>query len=34
MPLLVIVAVVVFLLLSGFRVAQQYQRALVFRFGR
>ena len=31
---LVIIAIVFVLLLSGFRIAQQYQRALVFRFGR
>ena len=29
-----LVAIVAFLLLTGFRVAQQYERALVFRFGR
>jgi regulator of protease activity HflC (stomatin/prohibitin superfamily) len=35
MPIgIVLVAIVIFLALSGFRVAQQYQRALVFRFGR
>jgi len=35
MPIgIVLVAIVVFLALTGFRVAQQYQRALVFRFGR
>jgi regulator of protease activity HflC (stomatin/prohibitin superfamily) len=34
MAWLIIVGVVVFLALSGFRVAQQYERALVFRFGR
>jgi regulator of protease activity HflC (stomatin/prohibitin superfamily) len=35
MPVLVIVAaIVVIVALSGFRVAQQYERALVFRFGR
>jgi regulator of protease activity HflC (stomatin/prohibitin superfamily) len=35
MPVFVIVILVGgFLLLSGFRVAQQYERALVFRFGR
>ena len=35
MPVFVIVILVFgFLLLSGFRVAQQYERALVFRFGR
>lgn len=32
--LLVVVLVVFFVLLTGFRVAQQYERALVFRFGR
>jgi regulator of protease activity HflC (stomatin/prohibitin superfamily) len=31
---LIVVGVVAFALLSGFRVAQQYQRALIFRFGR
>ena len=31
---LVILAIVVLIGLSGFRVAQQYERALVFRFGR
>lgn len=31
---LVIIAIVAFLFLSGFRIAQQYERALVFRFGR
>ena len=34
MPGVILVAVVVFVLLTGFRVAQQYERALVFRFGR
>jgi len=35
MPAFVIVILVVgFILVSGFRVAQQYERALVFRFGR
>ncbi|HEV2562817.1 MAG TPA: slipin family protein [Rhizomicrobium sp.] len=34
MALLIVVGVVIFLALSGFRVAQQYERALVFRFGR
>ena len=34
MALLIVIGVVVFLALSGFRVAQQYERALVFRFGR
>jgi regulator of protease activity HflC (stomatin/prohibitin superfamily) len=32
--LLIVLAVLIFLLVSGFRVAQQYERALVFRFGR
>jgi regulator of protease activity HflC (stomatin/prohibitin superfamily) len=32
--ILVVVVVVAFVLVSGFRVAQQYERALVFRFGR
>ena len=31
---LIVVVVAVFIGLSGFRIAQQYQRALVFRFGR
>ncbi|HEY4114002.1 MAG TPA: SPFH domain-containing protein [Rhizomicrobium sp.] len=31
---LIVLAVVVFILITGFRVAQQYERALVFRFGR
>jgi regulator of protease activity HflC (stomatin/prohibitin superfamily) len=30
----IVVLIVGFLLLTGFRVAQQYERALVFRFGR
>jgi len=30
----VVIAIAVFIGLSGFRVAQQYERALVFRFGR
>jgi regulator of protease activity HflC (stomatin/prohibitin superfamily) len=35
MPVFVIVLLIVgFVLLTGFRVAQQYERALVFRFGR
>jgi regulator of protease activity HflC (stomatin/prohibitin superfamily) len=34
MPAVILIAVVVFVLLTGFRVAQQYERALVFRFGR
>ena len=34
MAVLIIVAVIAFLLITGFRVAQQYERALVFRFGR
>lgn len=32
--MLIVVLVIAFILLSGFRVAQQYERALVFRFGR
>ncbi|MBI3677095.1 MAG: slipin family protein [Proteobacteria bacterium] len=32
-PLLIAVAIIVFLGISGFRIAQQYERALVFRFG-
>ncbi|MDE2135595.1 MAG: slipin family protein [Alphaproteobacteria bacterium] len=31
---LIIVLIIAFILLTGFRVAQQYERALVFRFGR
>jgi len=31
---LILILVVVFIALTGFRIAQQYQRALVFRFGR
>jgi len=31
---LIVFLIVVFVLLSGFRVAQQYERCLVFRFGR
>jgi regulator of protease activity HflC (stomatin/prohibitin superfamily) len=35
MPIgIILIAIIVFLALTGFRVAQQYQRALVFRFGR
>lgn len=34
MAILITVAVVLFVLLTGFRIAQQYERALVFRFGR
>ncbi|MFL5240465.1 MAG: slipin family protein [Rhizomicrobium sp.] len=30
---LVVIGVIFFILLTGFRIAQQYQRALVFRFG-
>jgi regulator of protease activity HflC (stomatin/prohibitin superfamily) len=30
----IVIAIAVFVVLSGFRVAQQYERALVFRFGR
>jgi regulator of protease activity HflC (stomatin/prohibitin superfamily) len=32
-PVLIVIAVVVFFLLSGLRVAQQYQRGVVFRLG-
>ena len=32
--LLVVVLVLFIIFLTGFRVAQQYERALVFRFGR
>ena len=31
---LIVVLVIAFILLSGFRIAQQYERGLVFRFGR
>jgi regulator of protease activity HflC (stomatin/prohibitin superfamily) len=31
---LIVILIVTFVFLSGFRVAQQYERALVFRFGR
>lgn len=34
MALVIIAAIVAFLLITGFRIAQQYERALVFRFGR
>jgi len=34
MAFLVVLAIVAFLLLTGFRIAQQYERALVFRVGR
>jgi len=34
MALTITIGVVVFLAITGFRVAQQYERALVFRFGR
>jgi regulator of protease activity HflC (stomatin/prohibitin superfamily) len=34
MPVIILIAAIVFILLTGFRVAQQYERALVFRFGR
>src|SRR5262245_62192066 len=34
MPVLAIVAVVIFILLSGLRIAQEYQRGVVFRLGR
>ena len=35
MPVFVIVLLAIgFVLLTGFRIAQQYERALVFRFGR
>jgi len=34
MDILPIIGVVVFILLSGFRIAQEYQRAIVFRLGR
>ena len=31
---IIVLGVLAFLAITGFRVAQQYQRALVFRFGR
>ncbi|MDE2181649.1 MAG: slipin family protein [Alphaproteobacteria bacterium] len=31
---LIVVAIVLFVVITGFRIAQQYERALVFRFGR
>ena len=31
---LIVIGVIGFLLLTGFRIAQQYEKALVFRFGR
>ena len=31
---MIVVLVIAFILLSGFRIAQQYERGLVFRFGR
>jgi regulator of protease activity HflC (stomatin/prohibitin superfamily) len=34
MAALIVIAIIVVILLTGFRIAQQYQRALVFRFGR
>src|SRR5271156_130101 len=35
MPIgIILLLILVFIAFSGFRVAQQYQRALVFRFGR
>ncbi len=34
MALLIAIGVIAFLAVSGFRTAQQYERALVFRFGR
>ena len=34
MALLIAVGVIAFLAVPGFRTAQQYERALVFRFGR
>src|SRR5881628_2044782 len=33
-PLLVTIGVFVLLLLSGFRIAQEYQRGVIFRLGR
>jgi regulator of protease activity HflC (stomatin/prohibitin superfamily) len=34
MPLLLIVVVLAIVFLSGFRIAQEYQRGVVFRLGR
>lgn len=34
MGVLIVAGVILFILLTGFRTAQQYERALVFRFGR
>ncbi|HUJ02748.1 MAG TPA: slipin family protein [Rhizomicrobium sp.] len=34
MAILIAAAIVAFVLITGFRIAQQYERALVFRFGR
>jgi regulator of protease activity HflC (stomatin/prohibitin superfamily) len=34
MTLLPIIGIVILILLSGFRIAQEYQRAIVFRLGR
>jgi regulator of protease activity HflC (stomatin/prohibitin superfamily) len=34
MTLLVILGVIVAILLSGFRIAQEYQRSIIFRLGR
>jgi len=34
MAFLVVLGIIALLLLTGFRIAQQYERALVFRFGR
>src|SRR5438093_5614034 len=33
-PLPIIIAVIVFVLLTGIRIAQEYQRGVVFRLGR
>ena len=32
--ILIVVLVIAFIFISGFRIAQQYERGLVFRFGR
>ena len=35
MPILATIGLIIFIVvISGFRVAQQYERALIFRFGR
>ncbi|MBI3232662.1 MAG: slipin family protein, partial [Bacteroidetes bacterium] len=34
MMLLPVIAIIILILISGFRIAQEYQRAIVFRLGR